>query len=409
MRSFRLYSNIPALPGNKIWAEIDEKALINNYALLCEKTPDVKHICVVKADSYGHASAICVSALLDAGCDFFAVSCIEEAIEVRRLCSIRNTDAKVLILGYTDPRYVRQLAEYNVIQTVVDEDHAKALEDAARLEDCKVQVHIALDTGMNRIGLCARNEKECEAAVEAVKRLVKSSNLAVEGMFTHFAKADEEDSAVFAPDSATKAQFELFKTVRNALKDSGIKLFCHVCNSAAAVRFPEFALDGVRLGILLYGVRPSSEMTAETKPVMSLRTVISHVHPLAAGDKVSYGGKYEADSDKTIATLPIGINRFLNSDCCCRRNHIFKFRQNLFAVHIRNLFIRKCNLTHIITDKRLVNSYCFQISGHKQKAIDRRRLILKLRINHSCINMSNKRLALHQGFQFLICFYCCIT
>lgn len=306
MRSFRLYSNIPALPGNKIWAEIDEKALINNYALLCEKTPGVKHICVVKADSYGHASAICVSALLDAGCDFFAVSCIEEAIEVRRLCSIRNTDAKVLILGYTDPRYVRQLAEYNVIQTVVDEDHAQALEDAARLEDCKVQVHIALDTGMNRIGLCARNEKECETAVEAVKRLVKSSNLAVEGMFTHFAKADEEDSAVFAPDSATKAQFELFKTVRNALKDSDIKLFCHVCNSAAAVRFPEFALDGVRLGILLYGVRPSSKMTAETKPVMSLRTVISHVHPLAAGDKVSYGGKYEADSDKTVATLPIG-------------------------------------------------------------------------------------------------------
>ncbi len=306
MRSFRLYSNIPALPCNKVWAEIDEKALVNNYKLLCEKTPGVKHVCVVKADAYGHASAICVSALLDAGCDFFAVSCIEEAIEVRRLCSIRNQDAKVLILGYTDPRFVRQLSEHGIIQTVVDYDHAKALEDAAKHEGCKVQVHIALDTGMNRIGLCARNEKECQEAAETVKTLVKSPNLAVKGMFTHFATADEEDSAVFTESSATKAQFERFSAVRNALKDSGIRLFCHVCNSAAAVRFPEFALDGVRLGILLYGVRPSDKMVAETKPVMSLNTVISHIHPLSAGDKVSYGGKYEADSDKMIATLPIG-------------------------------------------------------------------------------------------------------
>ncbi len=306
MRSFRLYSNIPFLPGNKVWAEIDEKILMNNYALLCEKTPGTRHICVVKADSYGHASALCVSALLEAGCDFFAVSCIEEAIEVRKLCEIKSPQSEVLVLGYTDPRYARQLSEYNIIQTVVDEEHATALEDAAKHENLNVRVHIALDTGMNRIGICARNENECKNAAEAVKRLTKSPYLTVEGMFTHFAKADEDNDSVFSSESYTKAQFERFASVRNALQKDGIKLFCHVCNSAAAVRFPEFALDGVRFGILLYGVRPSDQMIAETKPVMSLHTVISHIHPLSKGDCVSYSGRYTADGNKMIATLPIG-------------------------------------------------------------------------------------------------------
>lgn len=297
---------MPYLPRTKVWAEIDKNALINNYKLLCAKTPDTKHICVVKADAYGHTSAICVGALLDAGCDFFAVSCIEEAIEVRNLCGIKNPAAEVLILGYTDPRCARQLSEYNIIQTIVDEEHAIALEDAAKHENCRIRAHIALDTGMNRIGLCAETADECKAAANTVKRLTDSPNLSVEGMFTHFAQADEEETAALAPESKTKLQFERFVSVKKALEESNIKLFCHVCNSAAAVRFPEFALDGVRLGILLYGVRPSCKMTAETSPVMSLHTVISHIHPLATGDKVSYGGKYEADSDKTIATLPIG-------------------------------------------------------------------------------------------------------
>lgn len=306
MRSFRPYSGIPSLPCNKVWAEIDRSALINNYKVLCGMTPGSRHICVVKADSYGHISAICVDALLDAGCDFFAVSCIEEAIEVRRICNVKNPDADILILSYVDPSYARSLSEYNIIQTVVSRAHADALNVEAEHAHCKLRVHIALDTGMNRVGLCARNDDECALAINAVKDIASKKNLSVEGMFTHFSKADDDEASVFAPDSHTKKQFERFNTVRTALQNDGLSLFCHVCNSAAAVRFPNFALDGVRFGILLYGVMPSRHLQAMTKPVMSLHTVISHIHSLPKGEAVSYGGDFVSDSDRIIATLPIG-------------------------------------------------------------------------------------------------------
>lgn len=306
MESFRLYSGIPSLPDGKVWAEINTQALADNYRILCKKTPGIRHICVVKADAYGHTSAICVDALLDADCDFFAVSCIEEAIEVRKLCRAKNRFAEILILGYTDPQYAKALAEYNIIQAVVGEDHAEALLKKAKSEKCTVRVHVALDTGMNRVGLCARNENECMRAADTVKALAAEKHLSIEGLFTHFSKADEEEASVFAPESHTRIQAKRFAAVQDLLKNSGIELFCHACNSAAAIRFPEYAFDGVRLGILLYGVRPSRHVAAETAPVMSLHTVISHIHELPAGESVSYGGRYVAESDLVIATLPIG-------------------------------------------------------------------------------------------------------
>lgn len=306
MESFRLYSGIPSLPDGKVWAEINTQALADNYRILCDKTPEVRHICVVKADAYGHTSAICVDTLLEAGCDFFAVSCIEEAIEVRKRCCMKDRFAEILILGYTDPKHAKTISKNNIIQAVVDEDHGAALIREATVIGCRVRVHIALDTGMNRIGLCARNDKECMRAADAVRALTAEEHLSVEGLFTHFSKADEEEASVFAPESHTRIQAKRFMTVQSLLKDSGIELFCHACNSSAAVRFPEYAFDGVRLGILLYGVRPSQHICAETAPVMSLHTVISHIHGLTTGESVSYGGRYVAMSDIVIATLPIG-------------------------------------------------------------------------------------------------------
>jgi alanine racemase len=306
MRPFRLYSDTPSLPTSKVWAEIDTVALQNNYKILCDRIPDVRHICVVKADSYGHTSAICVDVLLDAGCDFFAVSCIEEAIEVRSICRAKNRHADILILGYTDPRYAKELCEHDIIQSVISKEHGLLLSREAETAGCRIRVHIALDTGMNRVGICARNDIECQSAAKDIKELIRKSGISVEGMFTHFSKADEEDSAVFAEDSHTKAQAGRFTSVRSLLGDDGSGLFCHVCNSAAAVRFSEFAFYGVRLGILLYGVRPSHHVFAETSPVMALRTVISHIHPISAGDGVSYGGSYVAEDDRVIAPLPIG-------------------------------------------------------------------------------------------------------
>lgn len=306
MRSFRLYSDMPYLPCHKSWAEIDSRALEYNYRLLRAMTPNVKHICTVKADAYGHISALCVGVLLDAGCRFFAVSCIEEAVDVRNACIDKGADADILILGYTDCSQAAELAGNNIIQTVISREYAEKLNRAALAEGCVVRTHVALDTGMNRIGLPAQREEECARAVADITDIMSLEGIVLEGMFTHFARSDEDFDSVNAADSHTRRQFARFQSVRGALLERGIKLFSHVCNSAAAVRFPEFRLDGVRLGILLYGVRPSEHIDVCTRPVMSFHTVISHIHELNEGETVSYGGHYSASEKRKIATIPIG-------------------------------------------------------------------------------------------------------
>ena len=302
MYPYYSYSNLPKLDRHKVWAELDVNALCENFSVLRKAIPSTRHICVVKADAYGHISDVCVKALAEAGCDFFAVSCIEEALAVRKICR----DADVLILGFTDPSQADSLAKHNIIQAVISYDHAASLASFAEKSGCSVRVHVALDTGMNRVGLCARTDAECHEAADMIKQLSQSSSLRLEGIFTHFAQADEPYEGVIAPYSRTRIQYSRFESVKKRVEDSGIKLFCHVCNSAAALRFPEYALDGVRIGISLYGVRPSEHFDNVTRPVMSLHTVISHVHPVPAGEKVSYGGRFAPDTPRTVATLPIG-------------------------------------------------------------------------------------------------------
>lgn len=305
MSSHRLYSGLPALPFHKAWAEIDTDALKRNYISLCDHASTSRHICVVKADAYGHTASFCVPALLDAGCDFFAVSCIDEALEVRALCRESKKKADILILGYTAPEHVKILADNDIIQAVISEQHAESLLVGAKSCNLRVRVHVALDTGMNRIGLDARSESECYGAAEIIKSMCAENVLIVEGLFTHFSKADEawdkSDGEEF-----TRSQYERFVLVNELLKNANIRLFCHVSNSAATVRFPDFALDGVRLGILLYGAAPSEYVKVEVAPVMSLHTSISRVHRLPAGQRVSYGGDFVSDTDRTIAALPIG-------------------------------------------------------------------------------------------------------
>ncbi len=307
MDTFYLYDGIPKLGGHKAVAEIDTDALRRNYDRLCDMSPNARHICVVKADAYGHTCEICVPILLDSGCDFFAVSCIEEAITVRKICNKLSKAADILILGYTLTCHAKLLCDNDLIQTVLSVEYAERLDAEAKAKGCCVRAHIALDTGMNRIGLCAADVFECDRAVVDICALSRLSGLRIEGMFTHFAKADEPyDSVVLSPDSYTLKQISMFSYVRDKLSKCGIKLFSHACNSAATVRFSSLSLDAVRFGILLYGVQPSENFCVDVRPVMSLKTVISHINHLKAGRSVSYNGIYIADTDKIIATLPIG-------------------------------------------------------------------------------------------------------
>ena len=162
---------------------------------------------------------------------------------------------------------------------------------------------------MNRIGFCARGDDEIAETVSELKSIAAYPSLDICGMFTHLSKADEELTSKENSDNAfTRVQVERFKRTDRALLECGIDVtFRHVCNSAAAIGFPEYRFDACRLGITLYGVMPSpSADLCPLSPVMKLCTVISHIHSLPKGESVSYGGRYTADSDRLVATIPIG-------------------------------------------------------------------------------------------------------
>ena len=307
MQPCYLYDTMPKTDTRRNVCVVDTGALRSNYSLLSSMLKGSRPIAVVKADAYGHTAEICVPTLLDMGCDFFAVSCTEEAASVRKLCLRAGARADILILGYTDPSDVAFLAENDIIQTAVSPSHAESLSRAATDKKCTLRVHVAVDTGMNRIGVSAIDESLCQSAADEVERISRLDGLSVEGLFTHFSKSDGSREDTLAPDSFTREQAKRFDWIRQALLSRGIGLFSHACNSAATLRFPEYQLDGVRLGIALYGVYPSEYFDdVGLLPVMSLSSVIAHVHTAPAGSSVGYGGVYVAEEDVKIATLPIG-------------------------------------------------------------------------------------------------------
>ncbi len=302
--TYKLYSSLPIYSRHKTWAEINLEALRHNYRLLKKHIGTARMICVLKADAYGHGADSCARALLGEGCDFFAVSCIEEAVALREVCTELGKKADILLLGYTLPYSASVLAETDIIQTVFSPEYAMALNEEAKKQHRVVRVHIKLDTGMNRLGFDAQDDDVASASASDIADVCALENLSVEGMFTHFARADEE----IGGDETTILQYSRFETVNELLRKKGINIpFLHVSNSAASVRHTDLALDGVREGILLYGARASQAADLEgLRPVMSVKSVISHIHVVKKGQQVSYGGVYTADSDRLVATIPIG-------------------------------------------------------------------------------------------------------
>ncbi len=306
---YRLYSALPQLEQEKNRAEIDLDALRENYRYLRrlaqERDRGVRFIAVVKAEAYGHGAPQCVSALLDEGCDFFAVSSVDEAVAVRQVCDRRQKNADILILGYTSPALTFQLVRYDIIQALLSEEYAQNLHEAAAAAGVTVRSHIAVDTGMNRVGIPVHSAEELLESAEAVERMERLSHLRIEGMFTHFSRADEAEGG--EGDRFTDLQSRRYGELRSLLEQRGIYIpFHHACNSAATVRRSGDRMNGVRVGILLYGVCPSDAFDLPLKPVLKLKTVISHLHSLLPGESVGYGGIYTADSLRTIATVPIG-------------------------------------------------------------------------------------------------------
>ncbi len=285
----------------RTWAEINLDCLENNRAVI-EKAlyANAKMMAVVKADAYGHGAITVAKALRDAGTAYFAVSNLEEALQLREA----GIEHPMLVLSYTPPEQAKTLAKYNITQTVISPKHAAALSAACVAAQVSVKVHFKLDTGMSRVGFVHSLADDREQAANEIALAAALPGIVTEGIFTHFATADEPN------DSMTRLQFERFMQTVEDLSGKGIHFtFKHCCNSAATERFPEMHLDLVRPGIILYGLAPDAgwmQQLLPLKPVMQLKTVISMVKTISAGTTVSYGATFTAQKDMQVATVPIG-------------------------------------------------------------------------------------------------------
>ena len=284
----------------RTWAEISLDNLRHNYLAIRSRLPEgCRFLGVVKADAYGHGALQVSHMLQAAGADYLAVSCLDEAMELRQ----GGIYLPILILGHTSAEFTETLVRNDLTQAVTC--LAKAEEysrEAARL-GLSLRVHIKLDTGMSRLGfLCAG--RHFDEGVEGVIRSCTLPGLQPEGIFTHFAVSDEPGAD---NEAYTRAQFALFLRVIAAIEDrSGIRFAIrHCANSGAVVHYPEMMLDMVRPGLLLYGYGDDTG-TLGLRPCMRLVTRITTIKHLDEDTAVSYGRRFVTDRITRMAVLGIG-------------------------------------------------------------------------------------------------------
>ena len=256
---------------------------------------DTPIMAVIKANGYGHGSIEVASAL--EAIDYiygFAVATIEEAVAIRAL----GIKKPILILGFVFEDDYEKIVRYDIRPCVVSLDMARKLSACASLQNKTVKIHIKIDTGMHRIGF------ECnEASIEEIKEIADLPNIRLEGMFTHFSKAYEENK------DFTKVQFDAFNSMKDRLIENNIRFDVYHCaNSAAILDLKEYKLDLVRSGITTYGLWPSEfvDKSLDLRPAMSLYSHVSFVKNLKKGQPISYGGTYITHRDSVIATVPVG-------------------------------------------------------------------------------------------------------
>ena len=291
------------------WIEIDLDQIKQNYFIYKNSLQsDAEIMAVIKADAYGHGDAHIARWLSEQGCRLFAVSNIDEAVGLRNA----GIKGEILILGYTSPKYAKTLSYLDLSQAIVSEEYAEALSQTGQ----RVKCQFAIDTGMNRIGLDGDNTSSCE---EIIRKY--SDSLIVEGLFTHLcvADTDTEEAKKF-----TYGQIRKFKAVADAISD--LKLpFVHCCNSAGGLYYlnnnSEFEGVGkiVRLGIVLYGLKPDVEnqLPDGVKPAMTWKSVVSMVKNVHPGETIGYGRTFLVKKEMKVATVTTGyadgLNRILSN------------------------------------------------------------------------------------------------
>jgi alanine racemase len=286
-------------------AEIDLDAIAFNLRQIRKLVgPKVKICPAVKADGYGHGAVEVSNAVLDAGAEMLGVATIEEAIELRE-AGIR---APILLLQCVFAHQIPEIVEHGLSTMICDRSFARELSRAASAAGKQVRVHIKVDTGMGRVGV------QQEETVDFARELARMPVLEIEGIFTHFSSADEQDL------SFTYQQIREFDDVTRAVEAAGVRIpLRHAANSAAILNVPESYFDMVRPGIMLYGLYDSEFVCrdVELQQSMTLKTKIIFVKELPPGRTVSYGRTFQAERPTVAATLPIGYadgyNRLLSN------------------------------------------------------------------------------------------------
>jgi len=279
-----------------VWAEINLDNLAHNMREVRRvTTKNAKVSAVIKADGYGHGAISIGKVLLENGANRFAVATLSEAIQLRK----HFHDTQIMVLGHTPDNQAKEVIENNIIQTIFSIDQAVEFSKIAISLNKNIIVHIKIDTGMHRLGLLPTDE-----TINEILEISKLEGLVIEGIFTHFATADELNKEY------TKNQVKKFNYVTDELKKQGLKIpLKHVSNSAAIIDLPEFNYDMVRAGIMLYGLYPSSNINhdvVDLKEVMCLKAKIAQIKKLDAGCGISYGLKHTLEKNAKIAILPIG-------------------------------------------------------------------------------------------------------
>lgn len=276
------------------WAEINHKAIINNFSNVRKIVGKRVKICaVLKANAYGHGLDLVAKILGKSGVYCFGVASLNEALYLRN----EGISKKIILLGYSDPFIAKEIVEYDLIPTVYSFESVEALSKAAFNKKKILPVHIKVDTGMGRLGLLP------EEAKNFIKRVNKLPNIKLEGIFTHFACSEENEN------KQNKLQIARFKNVLKELKTNGIVFpIVHAANSGGVLNFPESHFNMVRPGLILYGYLPSGFMKTKYKfiPVMTWKTKVTQVKTLKNGECVSYGCTFRSVGETKVASLAVG-------------------------------------------------------------------------------------------------------
>lgn len=272
------------------WVEIDFHKLYNNLQIyMTNMSDDCNIMAVVKADAYGHGDAEIAKFLFNHGVAFFAVSNIDEAIHIR--CA--GVGGQILVLGYTPVKRAEDLIRFNIIQALLSEEYARKLIET----NLPIRCQFAIDTGMRRIGLNGDNPSECERIIRECAEKIQ-----LNGLFTHLCSADSPKDYLF-----TNRQIELFENIVSRVSDLKLS-YCHCMNSAGGLWFHSEKSCITRLGIILYGLKPSYENKLPTgiEPILSWKSVVSMVKYVKPGDTIGYGRSFFVGKSMKIATIPTG-------------------------------------------------------------------------------------------------------